>query len=223
MNQQEREQLAGFLDQLTRAQAGAKDGEAESLIREAVARQPDAAYLLVQRALLLDHAVQNCQTEINRLQQEVSQLRGQGAKTQGGFLDNNAWGATPTNVARTPLAAAAPATYTAVPSAPAAAPASAWGGGSFLGTMAGTAAGVVAGSFLFQGISHLMGSNHSNGLFGGGQDSLSGLSNSAPNGAGTVINNYYEGDASGSNSLVDATYDGSDGTDDGTDNSADWV
>ena len=63
MNPQEKELLARFLEQLTTAQAGQKDREAESLIREAVARQPDAAYLLVQRALQLDQALQLTQAE----------------------------------------------------------------------------------------------------------------------------------------------------------------
>lgn len=53
MNPQERDQLILFLQQLTQAQAGQKDNEADTLIKDACARQVDAAYLLVQRAMQL--------------------------------------------------------------------------------------------------------------------------------------------------------------------------
>jgi len=67
MNLQEREQLTTFLQQLAQVQAGAKDEEAQAMIASTFARQPDAAYLVVQRALLLDAAVQNAQAQITEL------------------------------------------------------------------------------------------------------------------------------------------------------------
>ncbi len=42
MTPQERELLTTFLQQMTQAQAGQKDAEAEAMIREATAKQPDA-------------------------------------------------------------------------------------------------------------------------------------------------------------------------------------
>ena len=57
MTPKERELLQNFLQQLEQTQAGAKDAQAEGMIREASARQPDAAYLLVQRAMGLDLAL----------------------------------------------------------------------------------------------------------------------------------------------------------------------
>ncbi len=159
MNPQEREQLTRFLQQLTQAPAVQKDGEADALIREACARQPDAAYLLVQRALLLDHAVRDAQAQVARLQSELEQRRA-GSGGGGGFLDPNAWG----NSAGTRPVPPQAMPY-AAPIAPAAAPApSAWGSG-MLGNIATTAAGVVAGGFLFQGIEHLLGQH------GGAHDS----------------------------------------------------
>ena len=56
MNLQEQEQLTAFLQQLDKAQAGYKDAQAQAMIADAFARQPDAAYLVVQRVLLLDMA-----------------------------------------------------------------------------------------------------------------------------------------------------------------------
>ena len=159
MNAQEKDLLTRFLEQLTTARADQKDLEAERLIREAVARQPDAAYLLVQRALQLDQAFQATQAQATKLQAELDESR-TGTTTSGAFLsDANAWGARPAappgpvSVSGRPLGAAPP-----LQAAPAAAPParpSPWGS-NLLGTMAGAAAGVVAGSFLYQGIQGLM-------------------------------------------------------------------
>lgn len=149
MNTQESEQLTRFLQQLVQAQPGAKDAEAERLIRDACARQADSLYLLVQRSLLLEQALGNAQAEIARLRQEQENTRSSG----GSFLNSNGWGNTPTQTAP-PQQAASFATAQQAPQAQAATPG--WGSG-LLGTVAATAGGVVAGSFLFQGIESLMG------------------------------------------------------------------
>ena len=153
MTHDEREQLARFLEQLAQAQAVRKDDEADALIRSTCARQADAAYLLVQRAMLLEQAVQNSKSEIARLQGELAQTRNPStkARTNPGFIDANSWGNSPA-VATTSAPSLAPAP-SALPAA------SAWGSG-MLGTIATTAAGVVAGSFLYQGIEHLFGKQH---------------------------------------------------------------
>ena len=49
MTAKESQMLQDFLTQLTQANGIAKDPEADALINAAVSRQPDAAYLLVQR------------------------------------------------------------------------------------------------------------------------------------------------------------------------------
>jgi hypothetical protein len=158
MTPQERELVTTFLQQMTQAQAGQKDAEAEAMMREATAKQPDAVYLLVQRAMGLEYALQAAHSETAKIQGELNQLR---STSSGSFLANpNAWGKTPTsNPASAPAAgmALSPQGPTRRPAA-AAAPASSWGSG-MLGTVATTAAGVVAGSFLFQGIQGMMG-NH---------------------------------------------------------------
>lgn len=180
MNTQEREQLAGFLQQLTQTQPAQKDSEADTLIREACARQPDAAYLLVQRSMLLDQALQNAQGQISRLQDALNQAKNEArnANGGGGFLDANAWGNSPA-MRSTPLPP--PARYPSAP-APVAAPTpvsapSAWGSG-MLGNVATTAAGVVAGAFLFQGIEHLIGGSH--GAHSASTDGLSGRNEPPP-------------------------------------------
>ncbi|MCG2578134.1 DUF2076 family protein [Dechloromonas sp. XY25] len=175
MNTQEREQLTTFLSGLTAAQASHKDSEAEALIRQAVERQPDAAYLLVQKAFLLEQAVGNSQRRIEQLQGELETLRS--AQPRPAFADTGSWGnSSPRMPAMTPAVPAAPVQPVIAPS---------WGNG-WLSNVATTAAGVAAGAFLFQGIEHLVGHHDSNSLFGG--NSLS----SQP--SETVVNNFFGSD-----------------------------
>jgi len=199
MNTQERDMLSAFLAQLTQAQVGPKDVEADALIAQALAKQPNAGYLLVQRAMQLDFVLQQSQAKVAELQ---AQLERQQPSGQTSFLgDAHAWGRSPgaatpglnaaptasrPPVAGAPVANAAPAAA-AVPAA-AAAP---WGS-SVLGTVATTAAGVVAGSFLYSGIQNLMGNHNPGGAFG----SANGHNNQQPASytENTTVNNYYAND-----------------------------
>lgn len=178
MSPKETQVLQNFLDQLVKVQGISKDAQAQSLINDAVSKQPDASYLLVQRALLLDQALSEANNQITSLQAEVREL--QAGKNMGyanrasSFLDpaTSAWGnssnsrplqsaTTATSVTGAPLPGYSGMQPPPLPaSAMAAAPASSFfggTGGSMLGTVAATAAGVAAGAFLFQGIEHLMG------------------------------------------------------------------
>ncbi|AJP59259.1 hypothetical protein UC34_24515 [Pandoraea vervacti] len=93
MNQQEWQTLQSFLTQLTQAQAGVKDEQAEALIADAVRRQPDAAYLLVQRALLLDQALVSARAQIATLQAQLQATQGGARDGREGFLGGgNTWG-----------------------------------------------------------------------------------------------------------------------------------
>lgn len=200
MNVQEREQLTRFLQQLAETRASAKDAEADALIRETCDRQADAAYLLVQRALLLEQALQSTQREVLRLQQELDAAKG--GRSNSGFLDNNAWGNAPTQPRPAPPAAQAPAPAATPVAATQAATPGGWGSG-VLGSIATTAAGVVAGSFLFQGIEHLMG-NHA-----AGSGFLSGNLPASANTSGenVVINNYYDAPATDTDSALNTSMD----------------
>jgi hypothetical protein len=166
---QEKQLLERFLADMTAARAGQKDPEAEALIREAVSRQPDAAYLLVQRAIQLDQALQMRETEMQKLQNELAQAKAGTSGAGGGFFnDPYAWGAQPRSAAppgaspQQPVSALGtgsqqPASTPAAGAQPQAAQRpGGWGGSGMLGTVAGTAAGVVGGAFLFQGIQGLM-------------------------------------------------------------------
>ncbi len=190
MTPQERDHLTQFLKQLGEARVGDKNTDADTLIRETVAKQPDAAYLLVQRAMLVEQALNAAKAQIAQLQ---SQLQGsQTSNRNTGFLGGgNPWAQSLDNPANSagvpgagnyPISRAAPVASTPVVSA---APASGGGVGSFLGSMATTAAGVVAGSFLFQGIENLMGHHQSPSSSWGdpGNEHVS---------EQTIINNYYD-------------------------------
>ena len=210
MNTQERDMLNAFLAQLTQAQVGTKDSEAETLIAQALAKQPNAGYLLVQRAMQLDFVLQQSQAKVAELR---AQLDRQQPAPQASFLgDAHAWGRGPSaataglssNSVTTPGLGAAPAaarpTVAGAPvanaaPAPAAAAAAAptpWGS-SVMGTVATTAAGVVAGSFLYSGIQSLMGNHSSGGAFGSGN----GHNNQQPASYTentTVVNIFYSND-----------------------------
>ena len=164
MNAQENQLLERFLSDMAAARAGQKDAEADALIREAVARQPDAAYLLVQRAMQLDQVLQMREAELQKLQNELAQAKSGSSPTGGGFLgDTYAWGsrarAAQPAAGSAPIPGVQPQGAQAAPGAqlqPQQAAARPWGGSGMLGTVATTAAGVVAGSFLYQGIQNLM-------------------------------------------------------------------
>lgn len=68
MNAQERDQLQQFLATLRQQRVQAKDPVADGLIREAMASQADATYLLVQRAMALTLALEATQNRLQQLQ-----------------------------------------------------------------------------------------------------------------------------------------------------------
>jgi hypothetical protein len=198
MSPQEIQSLQDFLNQLIQVRGIAKDPQADALIAGAVAQQPDAAYLLVQRALLMEQALTTAKTQIASLQSQVQATQ---AAPSRSFFDPNAWGntsATAPRPAAPPMMASMPAAMPAPPmqsQAPAASPGFFSGGiGSTLGTVAATAAGVAGGAFLFQGIEHLMhpGSGSSSGA--AGFMNQSGMAPSTTSTENTTVNNYYDGD-----------------------------
>lgn len=181
MSPQEREILGRFLNQLRDTRLPAKNPEAEALINAAVAGQPDAAYWLVQRAVVAEQALEAVNAQNAQLRAQIQAMRASGGQTVAAphFLgDNNPWlpAASP--------AAPAPGAAAYQPTRAGAASPTTNGVSGFLGNVATTAAGVAAGSFLFQGIESLFG-HHAAGA--------SWLGNAMPNPVAeeTVINNYY--------------------------------
>ncbi len=180
MNPQEKFQLEQFLEQLNSTQAGPKDSDANAMIADSAKRQPDAAYLLVQRAMGLEMALQVAQKQMTEMQTKIDQ-----SNKPSGFLSGmNSWGrAEPAATQSSPANAMAATRLAAGAAQP-----SAWGSG-MLGAIATTAVGVVAGSMLYQGIQSMMGQNtspesgtaldHSNAPADSGQQVAQNYDNSA--------------------------------------------
>ena len=169
MTLQESQLLQDFLDQLAQIRGVRKDPEAQAMIQKALAQQPDAPYLLVQRAMLLEQA-------LNQAKRQIAQLEGQSGNLSGGV---SAWNQTPQEPFRS-----APPSGSAPPAPQPRSGLLSTGTGGFLGSAAATAAGVAGGAFLFQGLEDLLG-RHGGGFLG--QDA-----------AGEVVENgtvnHYEGD-----------------------------
>lgn len=114
MNNEESRRLQEFLSQLTLIRGVSKDAEADRMIREAAASQPDALYLLVQKALLQNQALLTAQARMQSLQQQLDEARRQSAPSASGdFLSRDPWAAAPP---RNPYSSpSAPAPMGAVP------------------------------------------------------------------------------------------------------------
>lgn len=219
MTPQEQQLIEDFLQRLVNAGAIAKDPQADALIRQRLAGQPDALYLLVQRSLLQQQALENAKAQIAQLQAQVAAPQG-GASFLGG--QQPAWGATPPPY---PPAAPQPAAPTwrerlfggapAQPAAPAAAP-------SFLSQAATTAAGVAGGMFLFEGIESLIGGHRGGGFLGGGQPTV--IENITENNTYTEHNDYYDNDRSDDRGNQDfASTDDFDGSNDDSFDDSSWA
>jgi hypothetical protein len=169
MNDQERVVLDDFLEQLVRIRGVEKDPQADAMITKAFAHQPDAPYLVVQRALLLEQALSAAKAQIEH-------LRG-GTRTAGGsFLGGSAWGREPQRSAVSVSGQPIPANAPMQPAYASTAQGSPWG--SFLGQAAATAAGVAGGAFLFQGLESLFAGHHDPAF--GSHPSHAGLMNDEP-------------------------------------------
>jgi hypothetical protein len=163
MTLEERDRLDRLLAQLAAVRGIPKDPAAEERMATALARQPDAAYLLVTRVLLLEQALEeaNARAAAAEWQRVPGQIQRQAQESE------------PTRQPPAPaenarLAAAPAADAWGRRAAPAAAPAS--GGRSFLRDAAAAAAGVAGGAFLFQGLQHLLGHGSGWGAGNAGAD-----------------------------------------------------
>lgn len=199
MNTEEKRLLSEFLDQLKGIRGIQKDEDALALIKTAADSQPDALYLLVQKSLLQDQALNGAKAQIAALQRELSDVR-RNDGAAGSFLGNNPWGAP----AGRPAPVAAAQGYTQAPPLSGGVAASPFG--SFLGSAAATAAGVAGGAFLFQGLESLMGHH------GGGYGGFSDTGYMGHGGAENVTINEYYGDSAAPRT-TDAAYLPDDGTD----------
>ena len=210
MNPQEKELLTTLLDRVKNAPRQDKDPEADGLIRQAMAAQPDLPYYLTQTVLIQDLSLHQAQQRLADLEKQLADAQQAAKPTVGSFL-GGLFGSRPPAQAsspaqagpwtRSPQVAAAPPTQPY--GQPGYAPQPGYGqqpmgggfmgggmgggaGGGFLRSAAATAAGVAGGALLFQGISSLFGNHYAGGLMSGGM---------TPGLGETVVNNYYGSDA----------------------------
>ena len=216
MNPQEKELLTTLLDRVKNAPRQDKDPEADALIRQAMAAQPDLPYYLTQTVLIQDLSLHQAQQRIADLEKQLADAQQAAKPTVGSFLGGLFGNRSPAQ-ASGPAQAGPPQAgpWTRSPQVAAAPPAQPYGqpgyapqpgygqqpmggggfmggggmggaGGGFLRSAAATAAGVAGGALLFQGISSLFGNHYAGGLMSGGM---------TPGLGESVVNNYYGNDA----------------------------
>lgn len=215
MNPQEKELLTTLLDRVKNAPRQDKDPEADALIRQAMAAQPDLPYYLTQTVLIQDLSLHQAQQRIADLEKQLADAQQAAKPTVGSFL-GGLFGGRPPAQASGPAQAGPPQAgpWTRSPQVAAAPPAQPYGqpgyapqpgygqqpmggglmggmggaGGGFLRSAAATAAGVAGGALLFSGIESLFGNHYAGGLMSGGM---------TPGLGESVVNNYYGSDAGG--------------------------
>lgn len=150
MTPDERTLLQSFLDDLANANSQTKDAQADGMIGDALRRNPDAAYLLVQHAMLSDQALHAAQAQIGELQRQLSAQTAAPPSTS--FLSgaSGPWGQAPAQGAPPQYVGGGPFSQQS-------------GLGSFLRQAGTTAAGVAAGDMLFSGLEGIFGGNRYGG------------------------------------------------------------
>src|ERR1700719_999203 len=217
MDPQEKELLMTLLDRVKNAPRQDKDPEADALIRQAMAAQPDLPYYLTQTVLIQDLSLHQAQQRIADLEKQLADAQQAAKPTVGSFLGGLFGNRSPAQ-ASGPAQAGPPQAgpWTRSPQVAAAPPAQPYGqpgyapqpgygqqpmgggvmggggmggaGGGVLRSAAATAAGVAGGALLFPGVSSLFGHHYGGGLMSGGM---------TPGLGESVVNNYYGNDAGG--------------------------
>ena len=86
MTPQEKELLTTLLERLKNAPRQEKDPEADALIRQAMAAQPDLPYYLTQTVLIQDLALHQAQQRIADLEKQLADASQAAKPTVGSFL-----------------------------------------------------------------------------------------------------------------------------------------
>jgi hypothetical protein len=209
---QEQQLLNTLIDRLNQTPLQGKDPDAEALLDERLAGNPDALYMLAQTVLVQNIALEQAKAQLNQLQQQLQQQRQQPAHSTS-FLGRLP-GERDEQPVQPPPQQAPASGYQPVPpqyaqpqySAPQYQQPQYVPGGqpSFLRGAMQTAAGVAAGALAFEGIeSMLHGFGH--GGYGWGGPGIGGFGERPVE----VINNFYDEPGRGAehHGGVDAGYD----------------
>lgn len=196
--------LQQLVDQVTRTPLNEKDPDAEALLRDGLARDPDALYKLAQIVLVQDISLHQAQARIQQLtasaqQQPAPQQPARASSFLGNLFhrdtpapSSQAYGGTPQYQ---PVSNTPPPPQYAAPQQPQyaqpqyAAPSA---GSSFLRSAATTAAGVAAGALAFEGIESIFHGGFGGGYGYGGFGSPMGFGGGMPVEETVINNNYME-------------------------------
>ena len=219
MNPQEKELLTTLLDRVKNAPRQDKDPEADALIRQAMAAQPDLPYYLTQTVLIQDLSLHQAQQRIADLEKQLADAQQAAKPTVGSFLGGLFGNRSPAQ-ASGPAQAGPPQAgpWTRSPQVAAAPPAQPYGqpgyapqpgygqqpmggGGGFMG---GGGMGGAGGGFLRSAAATAAGVAGGALLFQGisslfGNHYAGGLMSGGmtPGLGESVVNNYYGNDAGG--------------------------
>lgn len=173
MNADEKLRVARLVTRLARQPDSPKDEEAELELAALMKVRPDAPYLLMQRALMLELALEQAQAQLQQLQGGAGAPGAQAAPREvprptGRSFWRSA-GATPA----VPVQSAPPG-MASYGTRPMASGGLFGGGGGFLRNAAAMGAGVLGGSLLFHGLDSLFHDHGAEHRGDGGQGLLSG-------------------------------------------------
>ncbi|MBT9330224.1 DUF2076 family protein [Paracidobacterium acidisoli] len=197
MTPQEAQMLQDLVQKVQGTQLTEKDPDAEALLEDGLARDPDAIYKLAQTVLIQNIALDQARAQLQQLRQQQTLQPPPARATSflGGLLHRNAPPAQQAYAQEQQGYQQVPPQYTQAPPQYAAAP-PVYGqpgpgaAGGFLRSAATTAAGVAGGMLAFEGVESLIHGFEHGGGYGGGWGGGAGYPG-AP-GEETVINNYYE-------------------------------
>lgn len=159
MTPQEREMLNGLFARLKQNEPAEKDAEAAALIRDAIARQPGAAYTLTQAVMVQEHALTEAGQRIQTLEKDLADARAAQAQpaAQPGFLGARTGAGRPWD---RPAASGQPSLRPSMmPPPQAMAQMNQPQSGSFMRTALGAAAGFIGGAMLMKGLEGMLGGN----------------------------------------------------------------
>ena len=201
MTPQEEQLLSALIDRLNQTPLQEKDPDAEALLKQRLAGNPDAVYMLSQTVLVQNIALDQAKAQVSQLQEQLQQLqqqRPQPAHTTsflGRLLGERDDQPAPPRQASAPAYQQVPPQYAqpaptypqyGQPQYPPAQFVPVGGQPSFLRGAMQTAAGVAAGALAFEGVESLL--HGVVGGFGPGYGT-GGLGGERPV---EVINNYYD-------------------------------
>lgn len=178
MTPQEQEMLQGLIQRVNQTQLQEKDFDAEQMLQQTLGRNPDALYILAQTVLVQQYALDQAQSQLDQLRQQLQQQPRRSSSFLGSLLGRNEEAPAPP-----------PPQYSQYPPPPPP-PGYATGyaqpqSGGFLRSAMQTAAGVAAGALAFESIEGLLhGFGHAAG-YGSGFGGFGGSDRPE------VINNYY--------------------------------